>query len=329
VASVLSLGQMLIDDAAPVAAAWVERLRAASVPAFRQDADEELEAQCREQVRALGRYLVSRDDRGVRELARREAEKRFRAGVRLDDLVAAYRSLQDLLWDRSTDGPAGPGPELGLWDLSGGIIMSIEESVAAYQALLSRQLAGRSRDGRPPGSPAPAVPAPAAVDEITGLFSARVFHEYLPREIRRAQRYGRAVALVLFDIDDFGRIVDRCGTDEAERVAGELAALVPQRVREVDLMCRLDSDMFAVILPETAVAAAGGVAERIRTAAETHPGFAADARASGAVRVSAGVAGFPDDAETAEQLLARAEAACARAKRLGKNQVVAFADTRA
>jgi diguanylate cyclase (GGDEF)-like protein len=320
-------GQRLLDDTRHVALAWIERLRAMGGAGFARRPADDLLSICQAYVTALGRYLVGRDERLMREAAAKEATGRFQMGVPLDDLVAAYRGLQDLLWEAAgQDGAQGRAVEAGLWDLSGAIALSIEETVKAYQKLLTRQIAAHqgtvdelSRQ----------LQQSASVDHLTGLFSARVLYEYLPREIRRAERYRRPVSLVIFDVDDFSRLVNLNGTAEGDRALAELAQVIPGRVRGVDIMCRLDVDEFAVILPETPVLHAVSVAERIRAAAEEHGPFAPDARISGAVRVSAGIAGFPDDASTAEELVTLAREACQHAKRLGKNQVIAFSETTA
>jgi diguanylate cyclase (GGDEF)-like protein len=319
-----SYGQRLVAEANPVASAWIERVLATGGSGFSHRTVEERLPICRAYINELGRFLVSRDDRGLREVAIQEAVRRFQMGFPLDDLVATYRWLQDLLWERAGhESGAEKGVEAGLWDLSGAIAFCTEETVKAYHGLLARQVATHqaaveelTRQLQQSGS----------VDDLTGLPSARVFHEYLPREIHRAGRYHRPLSLVVFDVDDFARIVDLCGSAEGDRALKELAQLIPGQVRGVDIMCRLDVDEFAVILPETPAPLAVSVAERIRTAAEEHGDFAAGVRASGAIRITAGVAGFPDDATTAEQLVIRAREACQHAKRLGKNQVMACSE---
>ncbi len=321
------VGQRLIDDAGLIASAWIDRLRAGGGSGFSHRQADELLPVCQTYVDALGRYLLTRDERMLREVAAKEASKRFQVGFPLDDLVGAYRGLQDLFWERvGQEGIGGGSIEAGLWDLSGAIALSIEETVKAYQKLLARQIAAHQGAVE---DLTRQLHQSTSIDDLTGLFSARVFHEYLPREIQRAQRYQRPLSVVIFDVDDFSRLIDFCGTSEGDRALKELAQVIPGQVREVDIMCRLDLDEFAVILPETPTLHAVAVAERIRAAAEDHAAFSHDARASGPVRISAGVAGFPDDAPAAQELVTRAREACRHAKRLGKNQVAAFSQTRA
>ena len=202
--------------------------------------------------------------------------------------------------------------------------MSIEETVKEYQRRLAEQIATHQQEL---DELSRQLQPSASIDDLTGLFTARVFREVLLREVQRARRYRRLLALVVFDVDDYRRLVDGAGAREGERVLKELAQIVPGRVREVDIMCRLDVDEFAVILPETPIQRAVIVAERIRASA-AHGGFALPGLGGpGAVGISAGVAGFPDDAETADELVERARRACRHAKGLGKNQVATYTET--
>lgn len=320
------LSRTLAAEAGAIASAWADRLLAAGGSGFSHRPLEEVRRTCRAYVDELTQYLLHHDERAVRAAVAREAARRCGIRFPLADLVTAYRVLQDLLWERVGQEGARESAGTVLWDLSGAIAVSIEETVKEYQRLLAQQIAAHQQEM---DELSQQLQQSSSIDDLTGLFTARVFHEYLPREVQRARRYQHLLSLVIFDVDDFTRLIGHSGTQEGERVLKELAHIVPGRVREVDIMCRLDVDEFAVILPETPVAHAIMVAERVRTAAESHGFFASDQRASGPVRISAGVAGFPDDAPTAEDLVERARQACRHAKDLGKNHVTAFAELRA
>jgi diguanylate cyclase (GGDEF)-like protein len=200
----------------------------------------------------------------------------------------------------------------------------MEETVKEYQRLLAEQIATHQQEL---DELSRQLQQSASIDDLTGLFTARVFREVLLREVQRARRYRRLLALIVFDVDDYRRLVGDAGAREGERVLKELAQIVPGRVREVDILCRLDVDEFAVILPETPIQRAVMVAARIRSAAAAHGFIVPGLFAPGTVGISAGVAGFPDDAGTAEELVERARRACRHAKGLGKNQVTAYAET--
>ena len=179
----------------------------------------------------------------------------------------------------------------------------MEETVKEYRRRLAEQIATHQQEL---DELSRQLQQSASIDDLTGLFTARVFREVLLREVQRARRYRRLLALIVFDVDDYRRLVEDAGARAGERVLKELAQIVPGRVREVDIMCRLDVDEFAVILPETPIQRAVMVAERIRSAAAAHGFILPGLFAPGTVGISAGVAGFPDDAGTAEELVERA-----------------------
>jgi len=216
------------------------------------------------------------------------------------------------------------GQQGRLRDLSDAIALTIRETIKEYQDLLASHISAHQREMEDLNRQ---LEAATVIDNLTGLFTARVSQEYLAREVRRADRYGHPVSLVAIDIDDFERLTTLCGSVASDEVLRALAEVVSAQVRDIDLVCRLGADEFAVILPETPVAGAMLVSERMRAATSTRGEFAADAHASGPVRISVGVAGFPEDASTAEELLSRARTALHHAKGLGKNIVVAYSET--
>jgi diguanylate cyclase (GGDEF)-like protein len=157
----------------------------------------------------------------------------------------------------------------------------------------------------------------AEVDSLTGLRNRRSFHELLASEVDRARRYERHLSLIVFDLDDFKRINDRIGHLTGDAVLAEVAARVRNVVRSSDIACRVGGDEFGVIMPETALADAEQLANRIaRTVAE---------RPVGEVHtlfVSAGVAELRADDEPT-RLFERADEALYRAKQAGKSRTIA------
>jgi diguanylate cyclase (GGDEF)-like protein len=109
-------------------------------------------------------------------------------------------------------------------------------------------------------------------DHLTGLYNRGYFYYRLNSEIRRAQRYKRAVSLLLIDVDDFKRINDRYGHLMGDHLLRLLSGTIMANVRfsagrqsyEVDIPCRYGGDEFAVILPETTSGQGSIAAERLR-----------------------------------------------------------------
>src|SRR5690242_16034807 len=125
---------------------------------------------------------------------------------------------------------------------------------AALLALLlvrsHRRAAGLSRELADAQDEARKYRLLADLDGLTGLHNRRYFHELLAREVTRAQRYGRELALVIFDLDDFKGINDRIGHLGGDAVLAETAARARGALRAADIACRVGGDEFAVLLPE-------------------------------------------------------------------------------
>ena len=134
----------------------------------------------------------------------------------------------------------------------------------------------------------------ADLDALTGLHNRRYFHETLAREVARAHRYGRGLALVIVDIDDFKEVNDRIGHLAGDGVLAETAERVREAVREADIPCRIGGDELGLILPESRLADAQRLTARIEEAVVARP----VARA-GHIRVSTGFAELqPNDDST-------------------------------
>jgi diguanylate cyclase (GGDEF)-like protein len=106
----------------------------------------------------------------------------------------------------------------------------------------------------------------ADLDALTGLHNRRYFHETLAREVSRAHRYARRLALVVFDLDDFKAINDRIGHLSGDAVLAEVAERVREVVRSADIACRVGGDEFGVILPESGLSDADQLYRRMQSA---------------------------------------------------------------
>jgi diguanylate cyclase (GGDEF)-like protein len=160
----------------------------------------------------------------------------------------------------------------------------------------------------------------AVTDELTGLANRRKFLSQLDAEISRSRRSGSPLGLVLADLDDFKRINDTYGHEAGDVALRSFAEILATMARDVDLPVRLGGEEFAVLLPDTEIAGATLLAERLRLALEsTRIGWpATDIR----LTASFGVSSFPG-AASAEDLLNDADRRLYDAKRSGKNRVVA------
>ena len=158
----------------------------------------------------------------------------------------------------------------------------------------------------------------AVTDELTGLANRRRFLTQLDAEVARSRRSGSPLAIVLSDLDDFKQVNDKSGHEAGDRALRAFADILREVVRDVDLPVRLGGEEFAVLLPDTDLAGAANLAERIRAALEA----AEIESGSEPIQVTAsfGVSCFPL-AVGAEELLVDADRRLYEAKRRGKNRV--------
>jgi diguanylate cyclase (GGDEF)-like protein len=155
-------------------------------------------------------------------------------------------------------------------------------------------------------------------DGLTGAYNRRYLTEFLERELTRCRRHGRALALVLFDLDHFKEVNDGFGHLTGDAVLRELAAITRQQVRREDCFARFGGEEFAVVLTETELGAARLFAERLRGTIEVHEFHAGADRVP--VTISAGVAGFTAETRDADAFLAAADARLYEAKQAGRNR---------
>jgi diguanylate cyclase (GGDEF)-like protein len=161
----------------------------------------------------------------------------------------------------------------------------------------------------------------AVTDELTGLANARRFHEALARELERTRRFSTEVALVIVDIDDFKQVNDEFGHQQGDAVLVEVARALREQCREIDHVARYGGEEMALVLPQTDLAGATELAERVRRAIARKPIGRLDGGGGLGVTASFGVAAVPESAADAQGLIAAADGALYRAKRSGKNRV--------
>jgi diguanylate cyclase (GGDEF)-like protein len=159
----------------------------------------------------------------------------------------------------------------------------------------------------------------AVVDALTEVHNRRYFMLRLEDEFRRAQRYDNPLALVLVDLDQFRGVNESFGHLIGDGVLRAVAQCLVAAVRETDTVARTGGDEFACILPQTHLAGALTVAERIRRdVAALRTGPAADVL----LTASVGVGSHPAvQVQTPEELIGAADGCLARAKREGRNRV--------
>ena len=168
-----------------------------------------------------------------------------------------------------------------------------------------------------------ATAAHSPLDALTGAYTRAAFKEVAERELSRARRNAQPLSLLLFDLDNLREEADQHGPKVSEPILRRFVEIVGAALRKEDLVVRLSSAQFLVLLPEVPGPGAVVVAGRIRREVEEEV-FAFEGRRV-PITVSAGVAARLDEGpESVEGLLARASDALALAQRRGRNRVVAL-----
>ncbi len=159
----------------------------------------------------------------------------------------------------------------------------------------------------------------STIDPLTSLFNRGFFFAALEREIARSARSGRGFCLLMMDLDELKAINDRLGHFHGDRVLAAVGLVVSDGVRRIDTAARYGGDEFVVLLPETDPTGAFVLAEKIRIGVnELDLGLPDEAiRPS----MSVGVVSYPDDGQTADELMISADRAMYTSKRAGKNRV--------
>lgn len=164
----------------------------------------------------------------------------------------------------------------------------------------------------------------ANVDELTGLFNHRYFHQRMDEEIARAARFGEVFSLLIIDLDSFKNYNDVYGHLYGDKILTIIAERIKESIRSIDLSFRYGGDEFVVFLPQSSAENTLKVAERIRSSIDNevdHKGMP--------VTCSIGIATWPTDGVMREEIVHAADTALYCAKHTGKNRVCFVSEVQA
>jgi two-component system cell cycle response regulator len=165
----------------------------------------------------------------------------------------------------------------------------------------------------------------AITDALTGLHNRRYMESHLTTLVEQAAARDKPLTVLVLDIDYFKAINDTFGHDAGDDVLREFAVRVKKSIRGIDLACRYGGEEFVVVMPETDMAVAAMVAERLRRRIASEAFVIAQGAGSVEVTISIGLAALASPDDGAASILKRADQALYRAKRDGRNRVVADA----
>jgi len=165
----------------------------------------------------------------------------------------------------------------------------------------------------------------AITDALTGLHNRRYMESHLGTLVDQAASRGKPISILVLDIDFFKSINDTHGHAAGDEVLKEFARRLKKAVRGIDLACRYGGEEFVVVMPDTDIGVATMVAERLRRRIASEPFPIAHNTRSVPATISIGISAMQSSEDKASDIVKRADLALYRAKREGRNRVVADA----
>jgi two-component system, cell cycle response regulator len=165
----------------------------------------------------------------------------------------------------------------------------------------------------------------AITDGLTGLHNRRYMESHLATLVEQSAARVKPLTVLVLDIDYFKSVNDTHGHHAGDDVLREFAQRLKKSIRGIDLACRYGGEEFVVVMPDTDLAIATMVAERLRRRIASEPFSIDEGKAAVEITISVGLATRTTNDDTAANILKRADQALYRAKRDGRNRVVADA----
>jgi len=234
----------------------------------------------------------------------------YRNKFRRNELLDGAYEAEDFFPECGDDGEWLHFTAASIRDENGNILGAIETLInitarkQAEQALIRREKKYREL---------------SITDNLTSLFNSRHFYERLEEEHARCDRHSHSMSLCILDIDDFKAINDEHGHLFGDKVLETVGHIIRREIRTQDTGYRYGGEEFTVLLPDTAVAGAIQVIERIRSTIEEM--LLHHEHQPVQITISAGIAQWQAKSDSGVKMLKRADEALYRAKQNGKNRI--------
>jgi len=161
----------------------------------------------------------------------------------------------------------------------------------------------------------------ATHDILTGLYNRKILEQRLNNDFQRAVRYTRPIAIFLLDIDYFKQVNDTYGHNTGDIALQSFAKVLQESIRNTDYVARYGGEEFVIVLPETNLSKAREMAERLRDDISKNV-ISEEGKDEIQLTTSIGIAGYPEHAESWQELLKSADSAMYKAKTAGRNCVM-------
>jgi len=162
----------------------------------------------------------------------------------------------------------------------------------------------------------------SVLDGLTNLYNRRYLEQRLTKEMAYSKRFKKPLTVMMVDIDFFKKLNDGFGHQAGDYALRVVSDTLTTALREYDIVARYGGEEFAVVLPSTPRHKGASIAERLRASIAESNIVHKERKLP--VTISVGVSSFPEDADTSDDLVAKADRALYEAKRQGRNQVVCY-----
>jgi diguanylate cyclase (GGDEF)-like protein len=163
-------------------------------------------------------------------------------------------------------------------------------------------------------------------DPLTGLPNRRYLEDRLFEEVERSKRYDTPLAFMIIDVDHFKSYNDLYGHTNADLVLVKTAHILRNSIRAIDMSARFAGDEFCIVLPETELAAAASIAERLRIAISNTEYHSEKGELMGKVTLSIGVSSFSPTRQSPLSVIETADSALYQAKTRGRDCIAVYED---
>lgn len=161
-------------------------------------------------------------------------------------------------------------------------------------------------------------------DPLTDLYNRRYFNIRLKEEFSKAKREGYPISIMISDLDNFKKYVDKLGHPMGDTILKEIANVIKLSMRETDIICRFGGDEFAYLLPFSTSIEAKIVAERIKNNVLNFKFLQGQIDEDIYLTLSFGIASFPEHGNSENEILSKADNALFVAKNMGKNKIMIY-----
>ena len=165
----------------------------------------------------------------------------------------------------------------------------------------------------------------AVTDPLTGLYNRRYMETHLATLLDQTTKRGKSVSILVIDIDYFKAVNDCHGHDIGDQVLQEFAERIRSNIRTIDMACRFGGEEFVLVMPDTDMSLAYKIGERLRQIVASAPFDVVENEPPLDITISIGISALQHPDDTPDDILKRADQALYRAKRDGRNRVVADA----